>query len=473
MNRFTRLGTAVIAAVSLFLGGCGDASEGEAAPLALMASPAAPTGKFLHLSDIHFDVAASVIGGDAAVLAGLPIDQWDQHLDATAPPSSGRNDTNYTLLLSALVAAQGAGPYDFILYTGDYLPHDFQFGTTDAESAAFAAKVAEYVNFKIGQTFPGKPIIGMLGNNDGGCGDYTLHPGGAFLADLAPDMPGVSADPAAQKDFAAYGYYAIPHPTVANTDFIVLSSYWSHNFPGYDHGFASRCTRLPSGADPGKDQLDWLGTKLGSGGASASPSPSPSPSPRNAILLMHISPGIDGYSGGDQWAARFEPGFETTLSTASHTILGAFAGHSHMDEFRVLSNSAGPYLAVRIAPAVTTKNGNAPSFTVTDYDTATGAMTDYTVHSLRPRPQGPPDWQPEYTFSDAYGTGGFTPARLAKLAARMQDNADTSLARQHYLSFYRAQNAPAGAYPQNWKRAICAIAIADQAAFNGCVSQMK
>jgi len=465
MNRIARLTAAFVTAMAMATAGCSEAPEGDATPLGLMASPSAPTAKFLHLSDIHFDVAASVTDGNVAVLAGLPVDQWDQHLDATAPPSSGRNDTNYTLLLSALVAAQGAGPYDFILYTGDYLPHNFQYGQTDAESAAFAAKVVEFVNFKIAQTFPGKPIVGMLGNNDGGCGDYTLHPGGDFLADLAPDMPGVSADPAAQKDFAAGGYYAIRHPTVANTDFIVLSSYWSHNFPGYDHGFASRCARLPNGADPGKDQVNWLGTKLGSGAAS--------PSPRKAILLMHIPPGIDGFSGGDQWHGRFEPDFENKLTTASHTILGAFAGHSHMDEFRVLSNNAGPYLAVRIAPAVTTRNGNAPSFTVANYDTATGAMTDYTVYSLRPQPTGKPGWQHEYTFSEAFGPGGFTATRLAGLAAKIQDNTDTSLARQHYLSFYRAQKAPDGTYPRNWKRAICATSIADQTAFDTCVGTMK
>ncbi len=88
---------------------------------------------------------------------------------------------------------------------------------------------------------------------------------------------------------------------------------------------------------------------------------------------------------------------------------------------------------------MTTKNGNAPSFTVTNYDTTTGAMTDYTVHSLRPRDGGSAGWQPEYSFSDAYGPGGFAPARLAKLAGQIQDNQDISCARGKYLSFYRAK----------------------------------
>lgn len=433
MNRLARFGAALVAAAILALGGCGDAPKDDVGPASLMASVASPAGTFLHLSDIHFDVASSTIGGDVSVLADLPVDQWDQHLDAKAAPSTSRNDTNYALLNSALTAARAAEPYDFILYTGDYLPHDFYYGKIDEESAAFAAKVVEFVNFKIAQAFPGKPIIEMLGNNDGGCGDYTLHPGGEFLADLAPDMPVVRSNPSAQADFANYGYYAIQHPTVANTDFIVLSSYWSHNFPGYNNGFPSRCANLPSGADPGKDQADWLGKAIGSASGPASPSG------RNAILLMHIPPGIDGYSGGDQWQGRFETDFENNLTTASHKILGAFTGHTHMDEFRVLSNSAGPYLTVRIAPAVTTKNGNAPSFTVTNYDTTTGAMTDYTVHSLRPRDGGSAGWQPEYSFSDAYGPGGFAPARLAKLAGQIQDNQDTSGARGKYLSFYRAK----------------------------------
>lgn len=100
-------------------------------------------------------------------------------------------------------------------------------------------------------------------------------------------------------------------------------------------------------------------------------------------------------------------------------------------------------------------------------------MTDYTVHSLRPRDGGSAGWQPEYAFSDAYGPGGFAPTRLAKLAAQIQDNRDSSGARQKYLSFYRAQKTAAGAYPKNWQRAICATSIADQGDFNACVSKMR
>jgi hypothetical protein len=99
------------------------------------------------------------------------------------------------------------------------------------------------------------------------------------------------------------------------------------------------------------------------------------------------------------------------------------------------------------------------------------------VHSLRPRDGGSAGWQPEYSFSYAYGPGGFAPARLAKLAGQIQDNQDTSGARGKYLSFYRAKKTafPRGQadYPSNWKLAICATSIPDAQNFEACVSRMN
>ncbi|WP_284126021.1 metallophosphoesterase [Parerythrobacter aestuarii] len=449
-----------VCALAVIVGGCSGA-EAETnqlveAPEGLATAPAL-SGKFLHLSDIHFNVFAD---GMITHVAGLPPDQWKAQFEKYAKssaPSTGHRDTNYSLLISALdaaVAAQGPnGKYDYILYTGDYLPHGFGYGSTQDQQSEFASNVVEFVNLMIADRFPGVPIVAALGNNDGGCGDYNLHPKEDFLADLGPDMPGLSST--AETDFVASGNYAIPHPTVPGTDFVVLSSYWSRKYAEDQHP----CTDITDDYAPGTAQANWLGTTLGSGA-------SPGPASRPAILLMHIPPGRDGYDGNWQWHQRFQTAFEDKLGTATRPLLGAFAGHSHMDEFRVVSDQGQPVLAVRIAPSVTTWNGNAPSFTVGDYDTNNGQMTDYEVHSCRtPGTGGQCGWSWEYRFSSSYNSK-FTPTDLLALATSIQDPADPKDMRKEYRTYYSAKDRLSA--ESNWQKVVCAISLVDEVAYNKC-----
>lgn len=415
-------------------------------------SAAALTGKFLHLSDIHFDVFA---GTNVSDFADKPIDEWSNHFNANVPLSSGRGvDTNYALLMSALDAAAKAGPYDFILYTGDYLPHGYYHGSDNAKSSDFAAKVIEFVNYKIAEKMPKTPIVGALGNNDSGCGDYSVDPNGNFLKDLSGKMPGVTSP----ADFAKFGFYTIDHPTVPGTQFLTMGTFWSAKYPGYEHGHGTRCPYQIDADAPGELQNDWLENQLGVG---SNPTTATGP----VILLMHVPPGMDGFGGGHQWHRHFESDFEKDLPKSKRPVIGAFAGHTHMDEMRVLSDSGNPYLALRVAPSVTTYNGNEPSFTVADYDTSDGRMTDYEVHSYRPGGSGMA-WQSEYRFSKAYNVTEFTPANVAKLAAEMQQKKDPTGTRATYLRYYSAKDQ--NHTPRRWKNIVCATSNSWQGDFDTC-----
>src|SRR5436853_1426183 len=113
------------------------------------------TGRFLALSDIHFDPFA-----DPAIVPGLiaaDADRWPALFASSkvkTPVLSGA-DTNYPLLDSTLeAAAQEAGGegYDFVLLTGDLLRHDFEdefakYGGGDkAALEAFTRKTMAFVN---------------------------------------------------------------------------------------------------------------------------------------------------------------------------------------------------------------------------------------------------------------------------------------------------------------------------------------
>ncbi|MCK0127850.1 metallophosphoesterase [Erythrobacter sp. F6033] len=469
MTLSQRIGITLAAGCVTILSACSEApqdAEGEALFVeGETAGSGTPlTGKFVHLSDIHF---SPYYNDKHLIVQNLPVEEWKQHFDASDKPTLDRKyDSNFALMMSALSEA-AAQEHDFVLYTGDYLAHDFREHAEAKtwvrhprtskpvdDPVEFAAKTVEFVNLMIEESFPDTPIVAALGNNDAGCGDYNLRVGGEFLKDLGPDMPTLTESEA--KDFVNSGFYSVTHPTVPDTDFLVLGTFWSHSFPDTGRG----CGNMPD--DPGTAQKNWLTKTLSPADEDAAK--------RNAILLMHIPPGIDGYSGGKQWHDRFESAFETTVPRATRPIVGAYAGHTHMDEMRVLSNEGGAYLAVRVAPSVTTYNGNLPSFTVANYDTSTGAMTDYEVHSYRPDSSGGNSWQSEYRFSQAYKLNGFTPANIGTIAARIQDNDDTSGARAAYLQYYSAKDRQSGG--SNWKQIICATSHTDAQKFWDCVGDV-
>jgi hypothetical protein len=399
-----------------------------------LATPASaqttPTGKFLHLSDIHFDPFAdpSLVGQ----LTNASVDQWEAILQTSSSqtPTTGKKDSNYALLKSALMQAQNAqsaGNYDYIVYTGDYLSHGFidqmsLFIRDPAKQKAFPAQTVAFVNWMIAKYFPGKPLIATLGNNDSNCNDYRLTPGGDIMSGVEATLPVVANDPAALADFAAGGYYRTPHPTLANVDFLVLSIFWSD-------GWWNECGSGP--ADPRAAQMQWLGKKLADAQQNG----------RRAIILMHIPPGMDAFSsykakgpGKTMWTSdgKMLSQFWALASQYKAQLIDGFAGHTHMDEFRIIADTA-PIMAIRMAPSVTPSNGNRPAFTVMDYDTTDGSVTDYTVSSYD-QING---WTAYDSFTALYGFKRYSAANLQTLAGSVLTDPGTALT---YSKMYATGN---------------------------------
>lgn len=464
-------------------------------PAAALQAPPTPAlnGTYLHLSDIHLDplylppVSDDLQGADrqaaedkrntevralARQLEAAPVNQWEAILSTQGDGTltyQGRVDTNYYLLKATLEAAEKAGDYDYILFTGDYLEHDFiadAFRSGGiANPSKFASDTVAFVNLLIEQHFPGVPIIAALGNNDSGIGDYALQQDGAFLDAVSASMPGVSGSPQALADFKQGGYYTLPHPTVPGHDFLVLSVFWSKNYPS----FAGPACSLPRNTAAGEAQQKYLDAALSS-------------TSNKVTLLMHIPPGMDGYSGHDHkpsgagaapmWCtdAQWESTFETTLAGYRNRLAGGFAGHTHMDEFRVLADASGPYLAIRMAPSVTTYNSNNPTFTIAAYDTATAETTDYTVHYLVNSGPGisptSATWGTLYNFSTGYGLNGYTAANLQIAASDIRSGSGN--ARKTFTTSYRAGRSIPGGYG-DWPYFACALDALNESDYVACV----
>ncbi len=425
------------------------------------AQPApAPSGHFLHLSDVHFDPFA-----DHTLVAQLikqPVDHWQTILQSSAykqPELGPSRDSNYPLLALTLSEAAKAGPYDYVVLTGDYLSHGFvpqlaSYTSDPAVQRDFTAKTVSFVNLMVAQTFPKAPLIATLGNNDSDCNDYQLTPGADILAPVGADLPVIAGDPAALADFTAGGYYLTPHPTVPKVDFIVLSIFWSHKY-------TNACG---NGADPAQAQLNWLSSKLAQEAASG----------RRAILLMHIPPGIDGFSTyrakgskiATEWTydGKLLDAFVKLTGQYRAQLIGGFAGHTHMDEFRVVAD-AKPIVAIRMAPSVTPWDGNPPAFTVVDYDPSDGATIDYAVSRYS---NGKIPF--EYRYSAVYGLKRYDAASVAALAQRILSDPAT---RVSFGKYYAAGGSTPAAKAGSWQYFGCALSALGVNAYRSCLGSVN
>jgi sphingomyelin phosphodiesterase acid-like 3 len=79
-------------------------------------------------------------------------------------------------------------------------------------------------------------------------------------------------------------------------------------------------------------------------------------------LVYHIPPGIDGYAtlrrGAcpgtmiPMWAEAYAEPFHSLLRRYTETVAASFAGHTHMDDFRLIGDADGHFAFTLVTPAV-------------------------------------------------------------------------------------------------------------------------
>lgn len=452
-----------------------------ATPAAAQAAPAPAKHRFLHLSDLHFDPFA-----DPALVPKLiasPPDQWEAILAAgagdgfPAKRSHGYEDSNYALVRAALAAAAAQGPYDYILFTGDYLAHDYQIGFQKSgampDYAAFTAKSVAFINLLIRKTFPNTPLIAALGNNDSDCGDYRLRPNSPLLTAMGETLPLVAGDPDALASLAAHGSYVVPHPTIAKRDVIAFddvplvpqsSVQWAEG-----HWASTTNNYVCATPQASFDSIGWLVTALEKARAAR----------RTVTLVLHIPPGVDNFQASQNGCPNGSPllldqnanaALVGLISGYSDVIRDVYAGHTHMDDFRVLLSPDGTgRVPIRIAPSVSPYFGNIPAFTAFDYDPAGGRSNDYAVRTIASI-AGPPataGWPQEYRFTGAYRLGPWGAKGLAALAAQIRA---TPTVRTTFGNFYESSPAlnPLDAPGANWLAYACAETAMLPGTYSSC-----
>ncbi len=410
-------------------------------------------GKFLLVSDVHFNpfydpklfpqlaATASVEDWLGILAQSTP--------DAFNPPGT---DSNYFLLDGALADAAARLPDpDFILYPGDFLAHGFR-SLYDAvapkpshdDPAAFQSFVdttIDFVGYAFFSHFGAVPLLPTLGNDDSYCGDYMVEPEGSFLAavaDLWSGLPGPDIDvDEFRKTVSTGGYYTAPLPAPSNARLIVLNTV----FFSFKYDNACGDPTIPAALD----QLDWLEAALQDAATAG----------ERVWLLMHIPPGINDYN-----TAQTEKVHKPAVSFWQPALLAkylqivernpviqtAFAGHTHMDDFRVIRLGGTPNLLSKIAPAISPIFGNNPGYQIYEYEPTTGTLNNYQTYYLsnlttggKPTPASDGTWELEYDWQSAYGLGDLSAASVAQLAENME--ADSSVA-DDFVRYYAVSAIP-------------------------------
>ncbi|GHB27640.1 hypothetical protein GCM10007094_14970 [Pseudovibrio japonicus] len=431
-------------------------------------------GVFLIITDIHFDPFANP--DLVPMLDEAPVENWLEILskDRGTTFADYGSDTNFPLMMSALQAAATRGPsYDYVIYAGDYLAHNFaesyaQHAGPNAQGHdTFAVKTISFVNMMMRQTLGNVPIYGAFGNNDSLSGDYRIHPLSPLLDDVADQWNYLTNQPERLNDFTVGGFYKVAHPTIQDHDIIILNNvFWSTRYP---------LNPDANQGDPGAAQMDWLEWQLYDTQVRG----------RTAEIVMHIPPGIDAFSvlrsaqacensAVSFWKDAYTQQFLEMAKTYSTTITSSIAGHAHHSDFRVISDDDGsPYFATRIVPSVSPIFGNNPAFSYVLYDKEYAKPNDYATLSLTNledvRGGETPNWELEYVFSTSYQQADLSPASIAAVA---EEISTSEAAREDFIKYYSGGTAADNPITDsNWQTFSCAQTNITRADYIACLCQ--
>ena len=413
---------------------------------------AGESGTFAVISDIHFNPFAP------------PKDQATSRIG---------EDTNHALLTSGLATfARAMASADFAIVPGDLLAHGFNakaaaaLGVDPSSPAVddMAAKTTLFVADALAEALGGKPAFVALGNEDSKCGDYKVEPGGPYLAATREAVRRLVGAERLEADFAetwaAAGYYAARHPTVANGLIVVLNDVmWS---PQYQ----DTCGSNGLAAAAGHDEL--AAREAGAAARGRRPGLAGASHPLGNRCLRHDQrqgPVVSGEGRSvPEGAVRVRA--SGAADGVSRRDPGELLGPHPLRRLPASDRPRGTVVGLdKLTPALSPIFGQNPGFQVFTYDKQTGAPTDFsTWHLTNPGAAAEAaDWRLEYTFTEAYRQPRYAPDIVGTLWQAMMKG---GAVRDTYRRLYKVGRGELSA--DGLAAYLCAIGHTDVASFTTC-----
>ena len=384
--------------------------------------------------------------------------------DKNNAPSAPGDDTNYALLRLALDSIkENLGTSPAVLFTGDFLGHGldqlypiYSANKTAAEAAAFVDKTLTFVLQQIRAALGTVPVYFALGN----CDSYTGHgPDSTFLLNNAQQLYTLALNGVGnQQDVIASitngGYYAV-EPAGLNLTIIALNTFALS--PG---------APLPN-PNMIADQFTWFDAQLAKASSSG----------KKVWLLLHAPPGaVEGTTAAASndvsgkitaatmmWVGTNQETFMGIIGKYPGVISMSLAGHTHMDEFRLMS--AGNALAV--TAGISAFFGNNPAYKIFAIDGLSLAPLDYSAVNCNLLAT-PAAFSSYYTFSKAYNLEGPLATSLSELFPSLL--ASNTAKMQYQGAFYSGNNTLNPITGANWPVYWCGIGYMDEQEFFDAVN---
>ena len=451
-----------------FIGGCGGASGGNG----ITGSDSFSVPVF---SDVHFQPYINPLLPNATLnTKTVPANQLlVAQLDAADPserpaifegalnvtnsvPSPVGADTNYALFTLALASIkQNLGTSPAVLFTGDFLGHGLNQlylvyfpNKKPADAALFVDKTLTFVLQQIRAAVGTIPVYFALGN----CDSYTNYgPDSTFLASNAQQLYTLALNGSGnQADVISTikngGYYSV-EPAGMNLMIIALNTF------ALSPGNTVEQAMIP-------DQFAWFGAQLAEASTAG----------KKVWLLMHAPPGAVESATGEpandngqitaatmMWAENYQEQFLGIIEQYPGVIAMSLAGHTHMDEFRLMS----PGIALAITAGISPYFGNYPAYKIFTLDSVSLAPADYSAVNCNLATSAA--FGNYYTFSQAYELEGPLATSLPELFSTLL--ASNAAKMQYQGAFYSGNNALNPITGTNWPVYWCGIGYMDEQGF--------
>jgi hypothetical protein len=465
LSRRAFLELASLASAGL-IGGCGGASSAANGDIPILV-----------FSDVHFQPfinpllpnnkpnPATWLANIALVtqLDAADVSQWPAIFGGAAnatnnTPSAPGTDTNYALLSLALTSInQNLGTSPVVLFTGDFLGHGvdqlyplYSANKSSADASAFVDKTLTFVLQQIRAACGDVPVLFAVGN----CDSYTGYgPDSTFLANNAAQLYSTLLSGAAEEQdflstFTAGGYYAA-EPQGKNLMVISLNT-MPFSPLVQTSGDASETDEAAVDAE-----LAWFDSKLAAAQAAG----------QYVWLLMHAPPGADEATTANSitssghlaaatmmWETNYQATFMQILQKYPGVIAMTLAGHTHMDEYRIVL----PNTLLEITPSISPCFTNNPAYKIFTLDRNTLAPVDFISINCDLSAK-PAQFSNYYTFSKAYAMTNTMPAFLTGLYPALLTNSQLqTLYRSYYFS---GNNSPSPITDLKWPAYWAGIGI--------------
>jgi sphingomyelin phosphodiesterase acid-like 3 len=449
-------------------------------------NPTVSYDQVVTVSDLHFNPFYDPSLFPA--LAAAPPSQWATIFQGSKvkAPTAGGTDTNYPLLVLTLASMQkNMGSSPVVLLTGDvlghYIPNYFcaaYYSPNPAPSTCatnpgptvgplmqqFINNTFTFVATQIRASVGNAPVIYAPGNID------TYGPG------LGPDNTFLTSN--AGTVYSQFLNGSVDQQTFLNT--FTLDGYYSAQPLGSKLLIIALNTNSFVGIAPSftaaPAEITWLSSQLAAAQSAG----------EKVWILMHVPPGanaqtiaqvaaipsdVDENTVSMMWDSNTQASFFSTLGKYPGLVTLMLAGHTHMDEFRILPTGD----VLEQLPGISPCFGNNPAYKVLTITQDTFTPTDYQSFDYNLATM-PTQFNLLYQFSMTYGAQGTLGSSLQQLYPQLNS---TETERDTYTLLYGSGSTsvnPVTYIPWNpindvnWPIFGCTIGNADESHYLSCVT---